>query len=637
MNYRAYSRGCSNQRGIIKIWEEVGVEKSTELGSNDTEEMVNVLSSMEAANILTSGVAAVSVSPVAGVSTAGVPTVSGLFPTASVIFTTASVVTPYTRRSRGISAKDKGKQDSKIARLHAEKELKRMIEGLDRRNEVIAKHLQEYKQAKTELTVGEKLEMINELVKYQDHHAKILKYQAQQSRPLSKKEQREFYMSFEDFVPMSSKEEAERVKRKGLKLDQGSAKRIKTFEDVSEEDLKGMMQLVPLEEVYVEALLGGHTAVYQFFVDMLKQFDREDLHQLWTLLWTHTQALMHDPLDWKLYDTCGVYHVSTKDREIFMLVERDYPLRRGLATVMICNKLQVSQSLGGIFINQSKFAFEILKKFGMSSCDPVDTPMVDRLKLDEDPLGILVNQTRFRSMVGSLMYLIASRPDLVFAVCMCARYQASPTKKHLEALKQMQIKKDVRTHEEVHPEVLSSLAINWSKHIDIRNHFIREKVEKGVVKLYFVTTDYHLAGLSQVEGRLVEFKNQEVKHYEKIRGLEFKVEARGDRIECLTNELELIEKEKEGLESKLIAFQSSSKDLDSLLESQRSDKNKEGLGYSAVPPPTQVYSPPKKDLSWIGILEFADDTIIDYSRPSPVIESTSDDVQNRNSFVTKIE
>ncbi|GJS40892.1 retrovirus-related pol polyprotein from transposon TNT 1-94 [Tanacetum coccineum] len=99
--------------------------------------------------------------------------------------------------------------------------------------------------------------------------------------------------------------------------------------------------------------------------------------------------------------------------------------------------LQVSQNPGGIFINQSKFSLEILKKFGMDSCDPVDTPMVDRLKLDEDPLGIPVDQTRFRSMVGSLMYLTTSRPDLVFVVCMCARYQASPTKKHLEALKRV--------------------------------------------------------------------------------------------------------------------------------------------------------------------------------------------------------
>ncbi|GJX83098.1 retrovirus-related pol polyprotein from transposon TNT 1-94 [Tanacetum coccineum] len=76
--------------------------------------------------------------------------------------------------------------------------------------------------------------------------------------------------------------------------------------------------------------------------------------------------------------------------------------------------LQVSQNPGGIFINQSKFALEILKKFGMDSCDPVDTPMVDRLKLDEDLLETPVDQTRFCSMADSLMYLTASRHDLVF-------------------------------------------------------------------------------------------------------------------------------------------------------------------------------------------------------------------------------
>nr|GEW84368.1 hypothetical protein [Tanacetum cinerariifolium] len=94
--------------------------------------------------------------------------------------------------------------------------------------------------------------------------------------------------------------------------------------------------------------------------------------------------------------------------------------------------------------------------------------------------------------------------------------------------------------------------------------------------------------------------------------------------------LALAQKEKEGLDSKLAGFQTASKDLDSLLESQRLDKNKEGLGYSDVPPPpAQVYSPPKKDLSWTGLPEFKDDTVTDYSRPLPVIESTSDDAQNR--------
>nr|GEV58864.1 hypothetical protein [Tanacetum cinerariifolium] len=106
----------------------------------------------------------------------------------------------------------------------------------------------------------------------------------------------------------------------------------------------------------------------------------------------------------------------------------------------------------------------ILLKFRMDLCDPVDTPMVDRLKLDEDPLWIPVDQTRFRSMVGSLMYLTASRPDLVLVVCICARYQASPTKKHLEVLKQMQIMQGVRTHEEVSgsAQFLGDKLVNWS-------------------------------------------------------------------------------------------------------------------------------------------------------------------------------
>ncbi|GJZ08489.1 retrovirus-related pol polyprotein from transposon TNT 1-94 [Tanacetum coccineum] len=85
------------------------------------------------------------------------------------------------------------------------------------------------------------------------------------------------------------------------------------------------------------------------------------------------------------------------------------------------------------------------------------------LKLDEDLMGIPVDQTRFRGMVGSLMYLTASRPDLVFAVCMCARYQAKPTKKHLEAIKSYTVEDhaDVRIREEYVGEVLSFLEIDW--------------------------------------------------------------------------------------------------------------------------------------------------------------------------------
>ncbi|GJQ95152.1 retrotransposon protein, putative, ty1-copia subclass [Tanacetum coccineum] len=75
----------------------------------------------------------------------------------------------------------------------------------------------------------------------------------------------------------------------------------------------------------------------------------------------------------------------------------------------------------GIFLNQSKYALEIIKKYGMETSDPVDTPMVEKSKLDADPQGKEVDPTRYRGMIGFLMYLIASRPNLVFVVCMCAR------------------------------------------------------------------------------------------------------------------------------------------------------------------------------------------------------------------------
>ncbi|GJT56290.1 retrovirus-related pol polyprotein from transposon TNT 1-94 [Tanacetum coccineum] len=99
--------------------------------------------------------------------------------------------------------------------------------------------------------------------------------------------------------------------------------------------------------------------------------------------------------------------------------------------------LQISQSPRGIFINQSKYALESLNKYGFDSCDPVDTPMVEKSKLDEDKLGKAVDPSHYRGMIGTLLYLTTSRPDLQFVICMCARYQARPTKKHLNAVKRI--------------------------------------------------------------------------------------------------------------------------------------------------------------------------------------------------------
>nr|GEW59820.1 retrovirus-related Pol polyprotein from transposon TNT 1-94 [Tanacetum cinerariifolium] len=99
--------------------------------------------------------------------------------------------------------------------------------------------------------------------------------------------------------------------------------------------------------------------------------------------------------------------------------------------------LQISQSPRGIFINQSKYALESLKKYGFESCDPVDTLIVEKSKLDEDKEGKAVDPSHYRGMIGTLLYLIASRPDLQFAICIYARYQARPTEKHVHAVKRI--------------------------------------------------------------------------------------------------------------------------------------------------------------------------------------------------------
>ncbi|GJS64474.1 hypothetical protein Tco_0679038 [Tanacetum coccineum] len=173
------------------------------------------------------------------------------------------------------------------------------------------------------------------------------------------------------FVPMDSEEEVQRLKRAGQDL-----------MDIIVEALQTKYPIIGWE-VYSEDTMqfwkiirvGNHTEVYQVFEDMLKNFDRDDLVKLWSLvqerynssgltedkeieLWVELKMLfepdaknllelqkyMHDPLKWWLYDMCAVHHVSTeKGQDIFMLVEKDYPLTKGLATLMLCNKLRVDQ------------------------------------------------------------------------------------------------------------------------------------------------------------------------------------------------------------------------------------------------------------------------------------------------------
>nr|GEW68573.1 hypothetical protein [Tanacetum cinerariifolium] len=391
--------------------------------SDDTEEMETVLTSMDAATVLSGGVAEFPTGSgsilTAGPPAAEIPTGSDVVPTAGLIFATATVVTLYTRRkgketmveSETLKKKKVQEQidaqvvreleeqmaredqrmseqiarNAEIARIHDEEELQIMIDGLDMSNETVAKYLQEYHQFATELPLERRLELISDLIRYQDNDAMVHKFQTQQRKPWSKKQKRDYYMAviksnlgwkvkdfrgmtfeeieakftavwkqIENFIPMGSKEEAERFKRKGIS-----------------------------------------SASYQFFMDMLKHLDSEDLNQLWALvkeslnimpptsdkemelwvelkrlyepddedqLWTHTQNLMHAPVEWKLYDTCEVHHVTSKDKEIFMLVEKDYPLRKGLAIGMISYKLQVE--------NYSKMANDLILKIYKIASSP---------------------------------------------------------------------------------------------------------------------------------------------------------------------------------------------------------------------------------------------------------------------------
>ncbi|GKA45457.1 retrovirus-related pol polyprotein from transposon TNT 1-94 [Tanacetum coccineum] len=99
--------------------------------------------------------------------------------------------------------------------------------------------------------------------------------------------------------------------------------------------------------------------------------------------------------------------------------------------------LQVNQFSNAIFTNQSKYILDILKRFGMENCDTIPTPIVEQVKLKLDLVGKPVDHTDYRSMIGSLMYLTSSRPDIMFATCMCARYQANPNEHHVSAIKRI--------------------------------------------------------------------------------------------------------------------------------------------------------------------------------------------------------
>jgi len=99
--------------------------------------------------------------------------------------------------------------------------------------------------------------------------------------------------------------------------------------------------------------------------------------------------------------------------------------------------LQINQLKNGMFVCQTKYYRYVLKKFEIEGCKEASTPISTSCYLDADEYGTIVNQTKFRGLIGSLLYLIASMPNIMYSVCMCARFQANPKESHYNVAKRI--------------------------------------------------------------------------------------------------------------------------------------------------------------------------------------------------------
>nr|GEZ31812.1 hypothetical protein [Tanacetum cinerariifolium] len=133
------------------------------------------------------------------------------------------------------------------------------------------------------------------------------------------------------------------------------------------------------------------------------------------------------------YHPDKVYHLK---KALYGLKQAPKAWYDELSNFLVSKGIQIHQSPRGIFINQAKYAQEILIKHVMTSCDSIGTPMAMK-HIDADLNGTPIGQMKYRSMVGALVYLTSSRLDIMHDTCYCARYQAKPTEKHPTAVKRI--------------------------------------------------------------------------------------------------------------------------------------------------------------------------------------------------------
>jgi hypothetical protein len=99
--------------------------------------------------------------------------------------------------------------------------------------------------------------------------------------------------------------------------------------------------------------------------------------------------------------------------------------------------IQINQCKDGLYVHQSKYTKELLKKFKLEDCKEMNTPMHQTYTLSKEDNGTKVDQNLYRGMIGSLLYLTASRPNILLSVCLYARFQSDPRESHLTAVKRI--------------------------------------------------------------------------------------------------------------------------------------------------------------------------------------------------------
>ncbi|GJX69005.1 retrovirus-related pol polyprotein from transposon TNT 1-94 [Tanacetum coccineum] len=131
------------------------------------------------------------------------------------------------------------------------------------------------------------------------------------------------------------------------------------------------------------------------------------------------------------------YKIGMVDNTLFTKIMHDEFEMSMMGELNFFLGLQIKQMEDGIFFNQSKYIKEMLKKFCLEESKPMKTPISFDTKLTKDEECESVDSTKYRGMIGSLLYLTTSRPDIMFSVCLCARFQEAPKNSHLEAVKRI--------------------------------------------------------------------------------------------------------------------------------------------------------------------------------------------------------